>query len=915
MNAPGRAASLADRFSAPTWTRGLVWLLAAVSLACGGCARSFWREYADWEVYNLVRHAGADPRWTLDNYTINIDPRSRLFDPFSPDRPPMPPDDPAAHRLMHCVDCKQGFPCWHQNGNLRDVERRDWRTYLPRDQEGQLLLNRRTAMELGLLHSREYQQNLETLYLSALDVTFERFRFDTQFFGGDSTFYTADGRVRGGGESASTLSTASTFQGRPLQARKVTASGGQLIVGLANSLVWQFSGPDEYAANTILDFSIVQPLLRAGGRAVVLERLTRVERGLLANLRSMELYRMGFYIDVITGASNVQGPTRQGGFFGGSGLENFAGVGGGGFGRVGGLGAGAVASGAGGAGAGAQRASGLLGLLQQRIEIQNIEANVAGLRDSLAQLQAAYDAGRIDKFQVDLARQNLYLLQSALLNTKAGYEFELDTYLISLGLPPTVRTQVEDRLLDQFQLIDPRLTARQDRLNDLLDELRDPERPAPEDVVADDLARLEVLRRETGGQVAVVERDLELLRRALPARRRALAGLQKRAAVESGEVESDIYDVADFDRRTTATQRDFVSLVERFETTSAELRTLVETSPPPAADELRRQLIDLATRLSGHLGDLLLVQARARLDAADLVPVEVTPEQAVQLAAVNRLDWMNARQGVLESWRLVEFNANSLRSSLNVLFSGDIRTTDNNPLQFRSSNGRLRVGVEFDAPLTRIAERNNYRQALIEYQQARRAYMAFRDRLALNLRNRVRQVELNQLNFEIRRAAVLLAISQVELTRLRLDEPPQPGETTALNNTTARDLIDALNNLASAQNDFLSVWVNFEVQRLGLDFELGTMRLDERGVWIDPGPIEYPAKASPGEVVAEDPEAELPPEVSADLSDLKLLPLPEAISPVGEAAGSEPAAEVASRPEPASGPALSAETTDPLPEE
>jgi hypothetical protein len=51
------------------------------------------------------------------------------------------------------------------------------------------------------------------------------------------------------------------------------------------------------------------------------------------------------------------------------------------------------------------------------------------------------------------------------------------------------------------------------------------------------------------------------------------------------------------------------------------------------------------------------------------------------------------------------------------------------------------------------------------------------------------------------------------------------------------NLVNSLSDLLNVQNDFLSVWVNYEALRIGLDFQLGTMELDSRGVWIDPGPI------------------------------------------------------------------------------
>ncbi len=142
--------------------------------------------------------------------------------------------------------------------------------YLPRDEQGRLVVDLDNSVRIGLIHSREYQRELEDLYLSALDVTFERFRFDVQYFSTNDTFYTADGRLRSGtGESSSLLT--NDFNN---SATKLSTTGGQYMVELANSLVWQFSGPDTHAATTLLDFSLIQPLLRGGTQARVLERLT-----------------------------------------------------------------------------------------------------------------------------------------------------------------------------------------------------------------------------------------------------------------------------------------------------------------------------------------------------------------------------------------------------------------------------------------------------------------------------------------------------------------------------------------------------------------------------------------------------------------------------------------------------------------
>jgi hypothetical protein len=46
-----------------------------------------------------------------------------------------------------------------------------------------------------------------------------------------------------------------------------------------------------------------------------------------------------------------------------------------------------------------------------------------------------------------------------------------------------------------------------------------------------------------------------------------------------------------------------------------------------------------------------------------------------------------------------------------------------------------------------------------------------------------------------------------------------------------------LQDLLNAQNTFLGVWVFYEAQRRNLDQDLGTIRVDENNIWVDPGSI------------------------------------------------------------------------------
>ncbi|MEX2139907.1 MAG: TolC family protein [Pirellulales bacterium] len=862
----------------------VVLLLAAVS----GCSREHYRRTADEDAYQAIGQKTCDPFWPLEGYTIQPSRESRFYDASDPNFPPMPPDDPAAHKLMHCVDGMCGDGCWHANGNTPYAENACWMRYLPFNERGEVMIDLEGSVRLALLHSPEYQQELEDLYLSALDVTFERFRFDVQFFGSTETFFTADGPLRSGpnGESSSTLE-----QNTALDASKLFANGAELVVGFANSMVWQFSGPDSNFTTSLLDFSLIQPLLRGGGRARVLERLTIAERTLLANVRTMERYRRGFYVNVVSGRDEGPGPQRRGGLLGGAGLSGFTGVGAGGFGTVGGFAQGGGGGGGGTAGgAGAVQAGGYLGLLQDAQQIRNQEATVAALADSLAQLEAAYEAGRIDRFQVDLARQALFNTRSQLMINRANYQSTLDRFKFTLGLPPHLELAVDDPLLSPFQLIDPvipplqnRLTTLQQTIGNQIIVLRE---QAAADAVSDAnfLESVAALRRsfnaaravqqEGAAHIPSVRVDIGELQTNLPER---VSGLEKLRGVglgggqasghvieppaeptakpqpaltrEGAEAADEIDGIiAELRELPSKLLRDLQATSALFRQHPAELESLDSEMAWLEANIDRRQTQEYRDRLNAVLGripdklvdlssdvlELSLIQARARAESVTLLPIDLDPAEALLIASRNRYDWMNAKVGLVDTWRLIEFNANDLLSELNLVFSGDVRNVGDNPLDFRATTGRLRVGAQFDAPLTRMAERNNYRQALIEYQQARRNYYRFIDTVSQALRQNLRGLDLNEANFELRRAAVRVAIDQVEITRLRLRQPPQPGVVAALGNTTARDLVSALSDLQSVQNDFLSVWVNHEVERLNLDFNLGTMQIDNRGMWVDP---------------------------------------------------------------------------------
>ncbi len=938
LNHKTTTAQLAD-FRRPI----LALLLLGIAIASAGCNRGRYRQQADDAAYALIHEKADNPHWPLEGYTIQVDPRSRMYDPFNPDFHPMPEDDPSSHRYMQCVDGKKAYPRWYQNGLTDLVDSPDYLYYLPVDEKGDLVLNQENIVKLGLINNRTYQQNLETLYFSALDVSFERFRFDTQLFAGYNTFFTADGpdRPGGGGQSSSILNAGTFPSTRGVRFNRLFATGGEMVVGFANSFVWQFAGPDTQTAATLVDFSLIQPLLKNGGRERVLERLTLAERGLLSNVRAMERYRRGFYVQLITGRGTDTSPSRRGGVFGGSGLEGFSGTGGGGFGNLatggGGGGGGGVGTG-GGTEAGAGQAGGFLGILQTQQNIRNQEFTLEQLRSSLAQLEAFLESGRIDFLQVQQARQELYTRQSTLIQAKLNFQRSLDIYKVtSLGLPPHLEVKVDDPLLEDFDLLDSQMLPLQTKVNLLRDQAGFilTELTANSATWTEKTTRLmqelnEVMH-ELNTSIAELqttnlkraEADLLRLKALAPLRLELLTEIKgkfdraKQDPLTTRE-ERERLDQVKLDPRLFSSER-LDTMIPKVETSIKEVKTklgatekdlkeaaglveLLAASGPTltaekAADEIRKVSVSIPgiiQRLSAAMLELTLAQVRSRTESVGLVPIELSSNHAFEIARLYRRDWMNARANLVDSWRLIEFNANALESQLDIIFQGDITNPSGSaPFNLQGSAGRLRAGFQFDSPITRLGERNTYRQALIEFQQARRSYYLVGDNIHAGLRQTLRNLDLDTINFELRRANIHVAVDQVELNLLKLREPPRVGAVeSAFSPTTARDLVQALQAILTAQNDFISVWLDFEETRRALDLDLETMELDDQGMWIDPGPI-GPKYGFPGGIAppASSP-FQLPGQPSAPSEEV---PAPAPVSPVVIQAASEPGVSVKGR--------------------
>jgi outer membrane protein TolC len=426
-------------------------VLVMIVLAClvGGCSRAYYRNSADKETYHAVEQRDHDPRWDLPRVSIQPAPQSRLYDPYDPDHPPLPPDDPAAHRYMKYADGHRGYPRWHKDGDAPYIEDPEWRNSLPLSEDGVLALTPERAVELGVLNSREYQTQLETLYLLALGLTLNRFEFELHWFGINDTTFTHFGSSA---DELNTLTTNSLFG-----FTRAMTWGGQLTVDLMNSFVFQFAGPDHTTVSTNFVVNLIQPLLRNAGRDFRMEALTEAERNVLYQVREFAHFRKQFTFNIAT---------QQ-----------------------------------------------YLGLLSQEQQIRNSRASVVSKEQAFRINEALNALGQIPNVNVDQALQSLQQAQAVVINSEASLETALDVYKELLGLPPSIPVRLDDSLLAPFQLTDPGLERLQKEIDAMLAEYRELDQAPPLVKLEDGFKRLKLHRTRTLKYVEDVEGELERWRR------------------------------------------------------------------------------------------------------------------------------------------------------------------------------------------------------------------------------------------------------------------------------------------------------------------------------------------------------------------------------------------------------------------
>ncbi|MBX3442402.1 MAG: TolC family protein [Planctomyces sp.] len=893
MNAASRRPLLLQRFrgrSARRWACGLI---AAVSLT--GCSRQFWRQQADRDVYDAVGERLDDPRWAVPRVDITPDPRSRFFDPYNPDKPPLPPDDPRAHCYMHWVDGWEGYKGWHQFGDLMSVENPQWlapfglSSNMIDPETGQYVgqlpaienLTLDGAVELAQIHSRQYQTQLENLYLAALDVTFQRFQFGVRYlgaFGEPGAAFTS--RITPDGIDVNDGVSGSSEFG----VSQLLPTGAQWAVEFTNNTLWLFSGGNQTSSASVLSYSLTQPLWQGAGRKVVMEALTLAERQLLYAARDLARFRQELFTNVVADAGAIS----------------------------------------------------FLGLLQTRQQILNQEANLMRLQDQMYALMSNAERGRLfssaalpavfNPADPDIPETPAYLLnlppelqglliydpfdqrlrwravqqpgrqegmmaaddlmtleqatllqqlnddpayqeaiqslirqvrnpvtsldvlqiltnynnaQNQLRNAERSYQDNLDAYKILLGLPPTIPVTLDTSLLKQFELIDPILQSLEKEADTGFSAIwgsaipalalgADPDEPLPPldpDRVRNVADQFDGLVRRVRSEILdLIEDEIEIVRDLIPGRLLELEPEEQERLETDFERDQRIFDGA---------RRDFELIESQIDDFREQLRAA--RFEPGRLQDIQRNIKFLQEDLVRTIRTLTVIQVGLRAEMIELNDFDMTEEVCIAQAMSNRVDLMNARGAVMDARRQVEVAANRLQASMALIAEGNFGTSDpNNPFSFNGDNSQIRFGVRFKAPLDQIAERNNYRAVLINYQRQKRTYMLFEDTVKQEVRRALRGLIVQRRNLETSRGAIRRAALQYDATNEQTNDPARAAQTANTGGLQGQNVLQALNSILNAQNQLLSNWIDYERNRLNIYRDMGTMEIGPDGLWDDP---------------------------------------------------------------------------------
>lgn len=261
---------------------------------------------------------------------------------------------------------------------------------MPALQPEELTLTLLDAVQVAALNSRDFQDEKEAVFRSALRLELERDEFRT----------TLTGILEGEWSTDRTGANTPTGVVTGLEGTGTIGATQRLLNGMVLSLnlgidVAKLFSPSHLSSNALFaDGSVSLPLLRGRGRHIVGEPLTQAQRDLIYALFFFERFKRTFAVDV---------------------------------------------------------ASQYLAVLQAEDQVANTRQNYIGLIASARRARRLADAGSLPEIQVDQAIQDELRARDRWVRAREDFARRRDGFKLVLGLPPDARIELDRDELERLQ--------------------------------------------------------------------------------------------------------------------------------------------------------------------------------------------------------------------------------------------------------------------------------------------------------------------------------------------------------------------------------------------------------------------------------------------------------------------------------
>lgn len=206
------------------------------------------------------------------------------------------------------------------------------------------------------------------------------------------------------------------------------------------------------------------------------------------------------------------------------------------------------------------------------------------------------------------------------------------------------------------------------------------------------------------------------------------------------------------------------------------------------------------------------------------VPIRLDEQSAIEAALANRLDFHTSKDRVADSERAVRLAKDGLRPDLDLALSHSFGAPAADQFAVEPfSDQSWSAGLTLGLPLNRKSERNSYRAALIDLNQQRRNFERDRDNLVEEVRGTLRKLRRSENTLEIQKMIIASEEKRLAVAQIRF----QAGQ---IGN---RDVVEAQQGLLSAQNSYIGDLVAYEIARIQLRRDLGTLFLDQDGMPVE----------------------------------------------------------------------------------